>query len=69
MMTSKKIQKSGFLLFLLVASGFNLAAQEADTTSLGYKVGYHIGSWLPFSIIVLMALLVLLKSSRQSRDS
>ena len=64
-----KTPKKGFLIFLLMIFIFNLSAQEADTASLGYEVGYHIGSWLPFSIIVLLALLVLLKSSRQKRDS
>ena len=64
-----KTHKKVFLLSLLLIFVLNLSAQEADTTSLGYQVGYHIGSWLPFSIIVLLALLVLLKSSRQKRDS
>ncbi|MEL7119558.1 MAG: hypothetical protein AAFO07_08960 [Bacteroidota bacterium] len=27
---------------------------QADTTSVGYKIGYQIGSWLPFMIIVLI---------------
>ncbi|MCB0564623.1 MAG: hypothetical protein KDD01_09645 [Phaeodactylibacter sp.] len=64
-----KTPKKGFLISLLMIFLFNLSAQEADTAGLGYQVGYHIGSWLPFSIIVLLALLVLLKSSRQKRDS
>ncbi|MCB0558310.1 MAG: hypothetical protein H6573_05985 [Lewinellaceae bacterium] len=64
-----KTHKKVFLLSLLLIFVLNLSAQEADTTSLGYQVGYHIGNWLPFSIIVLLTLLVLLKSSRQKRDS
>ncbi|MEO1715209.1 MAG: hypothetical protein AAFU60_17920 [Bacteroidota bacterium] len=31
---------------------------QVDTTDIGYKIGYEIGSWLPFIIIVVLALLV-----------
>ncbi|MCB9264407.1 MAG: hypothetical protein H6558_05200 [Lewinellaceae bacterium] len=64
-----KTRKKGLLLTGVMAFAVRLAAQEADTASLGYQIGYHIGSWLPFSIIILLALLILFKSSRQSRDN
>ncbi|MCB0577691.1 MAG: hypothetical protein KDD10_00075 [Phaeodactylibacter sp.] len=64
-----RTRRKGILLMLSLASALNLFAQEPDTASLGYQVGYHIGSWLPFSIIALLAVLIILKSSRQGRDS
>lgn len=37
-----------------------VAAQEAaDTTSAGYKIGYKIGSWLPFIILAFVFILML----------
>lgn len=60
--------KKGLLLVSLMPLASFLSAQAADTASLAYKTGYQIGSWLPFSIIVLLAVLVLLKASRQYRD-
>jgi hypothetical protein len=35
---------------------------KVDTTTLGYKVGFTFGSWLPF--ILLIAVLVLIVSKR-----
>lgn len=57
--------KSSLYLALFMAMAPALAAQEADTSSQGYQIGYQIGSWLPFSIIVLLAVLLILKSRRQ----
>ncbi|MCO6479798.1 MAG: hypothetical protein J5I94_24385 [Phaeodactylibacter sp.] len=54
------------LLGLLMVIAAPLSAQEPDTTSLGYKIGYHIGSWLPFGIIVLLVVLILARKSRRS---
>ena len=47
-----------FSLLLLVWSGILIFAQEAivDTTDVRYKVGYKIGTYLPISIILLMAI-------------
>lgn len=69
MIVTMRTRRKGILLMLSLASALNLFAQEPDTASLGYQVGYHIGSWLPFSIIALLAVLIILKSSRQGRDS
>jgi len=33
-----------------------------DTTGAGYRVGYQIGSWLPFIIIIGLALLIIFRS-------
>jgi len=37
-----------------------------DTTGIGYRIGYEIGSWLPFIIIFILALLVIYNSYRFS---
>ncbi len=29
-----------------------------DTTSLGYRIGYEIGSWLPMLVLVSLYLLI-----------
>ncbi|MCB9323016.1 MAG: hypothetical protein H6571_04665 [Lewinellaceae bacterium] len=51
-------KKVFFSLLLLVWSGILIFAQEAivDTTDVRYKVGYKIGTYLPISIILLMAI-------------
>ena len=51
-------KKVFFSLLLLVWSGLLIFAQEAivDTTDVRYKVGYKIGTYLPISIILLMAI-------------
>ncbi|MCB0653481.1 MAG: hypothetical protein KDC85_19550 [Saprospiraceae bacterium] len=51
-------KKVFFTLLLLVWSGLLIFAQEAivDTTDVRYKVGYKIGTYLPISIILLMAI-------------
>ena len=67
MIATMKTKKRGLLLCSLMVLAVHLFAQDTDTISLGYQIGYHIGSWLPFSIIILLALLILLKSSRQRR--
>lgn len=59
-------------LFVCVLAGQTLASAQTDergvdTTGVGYQVGYQIGSWLPFIIIVLLALLVVVNSYRFSQ--
>jgi ABC-type uncharacterized transport system permease subunit len=27
---------------------------QADTTSVGYQIGYQIGSWLPFIVVLVI---------------
>jgi len=41
---------------------------QVDTTSVGYKIGYEIGSWLPFLIIITLLLLVMIRARRLSRN-
>jgi hypothetical protein len=36
-----------------------MAAEEVDTTSGGYRIGYEIGSWLPFIILAVLFLVML----------
>lgn len=51
------------LSLLLVATNF-LTAQETgvDTTDIGYRIGYKIGSYLPVTIILIVALLFIRKA-------
>lgn len=41
------------------------AEEGVDTTRLDYQIGYQLGSWLPFLIIVLLVVLILRKSVQQ----
>lgn len=65
--TNKTIATS--LMFLVLP--FLAIAQEesVDTTSQGYKIGYEIGSWLPFLIIFTLALMVIIRSYRLSQKN
>jgi len=38
----------------------------SDTTSMGYRIGYSIGSWLPFITIAGLAVLIILRRYRRS---
>ncbi len=38
-----------------------------DTTDWRYRIGYEIGSWLPFLIIFTLALAVIIRQYRHSR--
>jgi hypothetical protein len=40
---------------------------QADTTSTAYKAGYLIGSWLPFGIMALLAIIIIALIRRKSR--
>lgn len=44
------------------------AATDADTTSAGYKVGYTIGEWLPFIILIILVLMVMFRARKLSKD-
>ncbi len=68
MILKYKTHRKSSLLAMLTVFALPLLAQEPDTTSIGYKIGYHIGSWLPFGIIVLLVALILLRTSRQSQN-
>ncbi len=41
-------------------------AEVADTTSAGYKIGYQIGSWLPFVILAGLMIALIIQASRNS---
>lgn len=41
---------------------------EADTTGIQYKIGYQIGSWLPFILIAAVALAIILKGFRHKGE-
>ena len=41
---------------------------QVDTTSVGYKVGLQIGSWLPFLVIAIIALLIIVKGYRHKGE-
>lgn len=52
--------------FFFLCQTLTLAAQVdrrgVDTTDTGYRVGYQIGSWLPFAVVVGLALLIIFRS-------
>lgn len=41
--------------------------QQVDTTSTGYKIGYEIGSWLPFIILAAAFIWMAVAAYRRSR--
>jgi len=60
---SKKIL---FALVLVFVSAITLLAQDTgvDTTDIGYKVGYKIGTYLPITIILIIAIFFIRKAYR-----
>ncbi len=60
---SKKIF---FVLVLVLVSVITLLAQETgvDTTDVRYQIGYKIGTYLPISIILIIAILFIRKAYR-----
>jgi hypothetical protein len=42
----------------------NLLQVAADSTSFGYKIGYQIGSWVPFVFIAVLVFAILRKQRR-----
>ncbi|MEQ8702728.1 MAG: hypothetical protein RIC19_02350 [Phaeodactylibacter sp.] len=58
------------LLLLTVCTLPVFGQEEApDTTSAAYQIGYQIGSWLPFVIIFVLALLVIIRTYRLSQKN
>jgi lipopolysaccharide export LptBFGC system permease protein LptF len=41
--------------------------QEVDTTSAQYKIGYEIGSWLPFIILAVIFIWMSVAAYRRSK--
>ena len=41
---------------------------QTDTTGVGYKIGYQIGSWLPFLVLATIFIWLLLKAFKRSKD-
>lgn len=39
-----------------------------DTTGIGYRIGREIGNWLPFLVIISLALLVIYRSYNFSQE-
>jgi|GEM_PF-2204016 len=56
-----------FLAFISITTRAPGQAEGVDTTSSGYKIGYEIGSWLPFIILFTLALMVIIRSFRLSQ--
>ncbi len=53
-------------LFLLFAQRDSAAI---DTTDIRYRIGYEIGSWLPFLVIFTLALMVIIRTWNLSRKN
>lgn len=51
-------------IFLIIMVPLWLLAQTegADTTSVSYQIGYKIGSWLPFVVVAVLAILIINKT-------
>ena len=32
---------------------------QADTSDVGYRIGYQVGSWLPFILLAVVAFLII----------
>lgn len=41
---------------------------QTDTTDIQYKIGYQLGSWLPFILIAVVALAIILKGFRHKGE-
>jgi len=67
----KKLRYLLLISLLVVANVVALSAQSdtlsVDTTGWRYRIGYQIGSWLPFLIIFGLALAIIIRSYRLSR--
>lgn len=58
-----------YTLFIQVTShAQNETGTAMDTTSVGYQIGYQIGSWLPLLIIITLALMVMYRARKLSKD-
>lgn len=64
-------KRISFALLCISFGSITAMSQEEgiDTTSQGYQIGYEIGSWLPFIIIFTLALMVIIRSYRLSRNN
>jgi len=64
-----KIHLSFLNMQLLFTPLTFLLAEAVDTTSSSYKIGYQIGTWLPFAVLVgLFFLLIYFGRRRQQRQ-
>lgn len=59
----------GIPLALALFPSFCFAQAPVDTTSSGYKIGYQIGSWLPFVVLAAFFLWMLTMLMRQNRET
>lgn len=41
---------------------------SADTSSAGYKIGYTVGEWLPFLILIVLVLMVMFRARKLSKE-
>ena len=41
---------------------------QVDTTSSGYKIGYQIGSWLPFIILIGLLIFFTVRAARSGKE-
>ncbi len=67
-----RINRPVCLLLLSILYGMPALLAQTDTTGVDttdwrYRIGYEIGSWLPFLIIFTLALAVIIRQYRISR--
>lgn len=41
---------------------------QVDTTSIGYQIGYQIGSWLPFVLVVVIFAFIIYRRYSFKKD-
>ena len=54
------------LVILWLFIGPIILSAQVDTTDARYKIGYEIGSWLPFVILAGLFILMLVMARRRS---
>ena len=42
---------------------------QVDTSSAGYKVGYQIGSWLPFILLAAILIFLTVRAVRKGKEN
>lgn len=42
---------------------------QVDTSSAGYKIGYQIGSWLPFILLAAILIFLTVRAVRKGREN
>ncbi len=59
-----------FFVFPLALPGQgDTAAVSVDTSSFGYKIGYQVGSWLPFLLLAGILIYLTVRAARKGKEN